>query len=71
MLKLVSKPDVVPNSLFMTDTIQINHTKPIGVGKFGRVFEAVYHGQLVALKMLHPVHHTGVCGFSFPTSECK
>ncbi|KAF8720159.1 hypothetical protein AX14_011259 [Amanita brunnescens Koide BX004] len=54
MLKLVSKPDVAPNSLFITSTIETDHIEPIAVGRFGRVFRARYGGQLVALKMLRP-----------------
>lgn len=73
MLKLVSKPDVVPNSLFITSTIEIDHIEHIGAGGFGNVFQARYGGQLVALKMVYqvPSHHARVRGFSFPTSECK
>jgi hypothetical protein len=61
MFRLVSKTDVMPRSLFISDVEK--DPGAIVVGGFGSVFKGKRGGQLVALKMLYRGHHPGVRGF--------
>lgn len=66
MFMLVSKIDIMPRSLFITDVEK--DSQAIAVGGFGKVFKGKRGGQLVALKMLYQGHHEGVrvsTGFNF------
>ena len=62
MFKLISKIDVIPKSLFITDVEK--DPQAIVAGGFGNVFKGKRDGQLVALKMLYKGHRAGVRGFS-------
>jgi hypothetical protein len=62
MIKLVSKTNVLPRHLFITDLEK--DPQAVAVGGFGRVFKGKYGGQLVALKMLYQSRRPGVRGFS-------
>ena len=62
MSKLVSKTDVMPSSLFITDVEK--DPQAIAVGGFGKVFMGKRGGQLVALKMLFRGRHVGVLDFT-------
>jgi serine/threonine protein kinase len=62
MFKLVSKTDVMPRSLFITDIEK--DPQAIAVGGFGKVFMGKCGEQLVAMKMLFRGHHAGVRGFT-------
>ena len=62
MFKLISKIDVIPRSLFITDVEKDPHA--IVAGGFGNVFKGIHDGQLVALKMLYKGHRAGVRKFS-------
>jgi hypothetical protein len=64
MLKLVSKTNIFPRPLFITEIEK--DPQAIAVGGFGRVFKGKYGGQLVAMKMLYHSGHS-VCGFPSPT----
>ena len=66
MLRLISKIDTVPRSLFITDVEK--DSSAIAMGGFGNVFEGKHNGQLVALKVLYK-GHCKVCGFPFPASQ--
>jgi hypothetical protein len=52
MFKLISKTNVLPKSLFITDA-KILET--IGIGGFGRVLKGEHEGQEVAMKVLYQV----------------
>ena len=75
MFKLVSKTDVMPRSLFITDVEK--DSQAIAVGGFGKIFKGKCGGQLVALEMLYHGHHRdpGVRGFlqclQFPILICS
>ena len=64
MIKLVSKTNVLPRHLFITD-LEIE-PQAVAVGGFGRVFKGKCGGQPVALKMLYQSRRPGVRGFSSP-----
>lgn len=66
MFKLVSKTNVLPRSLFITDVKK--DPQAIAVGGFGSVFKGKHGGQLVALKMLYKSRHAQVRGFPSTTS---
>ncbi|KAF8696555.1 hypothetical protein AX14_001521 [Amanita brunnescens Koide BX004] len=55
MFKLISKTNVLPKSLFITDA-KILET--IGIGGFGRVLKGEHEGQEVAMKVLYQVQDT-------------
>ena len=55
MLRLMSKIDTMPRSLFITDVEK--DSSAIAMGGFGNVFEGKHNGQLVALKILYKGHH--------------
>ena len=64
MIRLVSKTNVLPRHLFITD-LEIE-PQAIAVGGFGKVFKGKCGGQPVALKMLYQSRRPGVRGFSSP-----
>ena len=64
MIKLVSKTNVLPRHLFITDLEK--DPQAVAVGGFGRVFKGKHGGQLVALKMLYQSRRPGVRGFLSP-----
>ena len=66
MFKLMSKTNILPRPLFITNIEKDPHA--IAVGGFGRVFKGKYGVQLVALKMLYHGRRTGVRVFLSPTS---
>ena len=52
MSKLISKADVIPQSLYITNvSVDADHSL-IGIGGNGRVFKGTYKEDVVALKML-------------------
>ncbi|KAF8330498.1 kinase-like domain-containing protein [Amanita rubescens] len=55
MLELVSKKNIIPKSLFVTDVKTAKMTV-IGIGGFGRVFKGAYKGLPVALKVVDRGH---------------
>ncbi|KAF8690274.1 hypothetical protein AX14_003036 [Amanita brunnescens Koide BX004] len=57
MYDLISKRNVMPGSLFLTD-VKAN-TDIIAIGGFGRVFKGEHKGQPVALKVLTRGHKNG------------
>ncbi|KAF8716612.1 hypothetical protein AX14_012280 [Amanita brunnescens Koide BX004] len=57
MFKLVSKANILPRPLFITDIEK--DPQAVAVGGFGRVFKGKYSGQLVALKMLYHSRRPG------------
>ena len=66
MFELVSKTNVLPRSLFITNVEK--DPQAIAVGGFGTVFKGKRGGQLVALKMLYKSRRAGVRGFPSATS---
>ena len=67
MIKLVSKTNVLPRHLFITD-LEIE-PQAVAVGGFGRVFKGKCGGQPVALKMLYQKVVVQECvSFRPPTS---
>ncbi len=59
MFELVSKTNIIPKSLFVTD---VKTETMIAIGGFGRVFMGVYKGLPVALKVVDR-GHTDVSAF--------
>ena len=59
MFELVSKTNMIPKSLFLTD---VKIETMIAIGGFGRVFMGVYKGLPVALKVVDK-GHTDVSAF--------
>jgi hypothetical protein len=64
LFKLISMTEVIPRSLFVTN---ITNLESISVGGFGRVFEGLYEGKPVAVKMLYHACHE-VRSFTFTSS---
>ena len=54
MFELVSKTNIIPKSLFVTDVTTAKTM--IGRGGFGHVFKGVYKGLPVALKVVDRGH---------------
>jgi hypothetical protein len=67
MFKLVSKTNILPRALFITDIKK--DPQAIAIGGFGRVFKGTYRGQVVGLKMLYHSRRPGVRGLLSPTSS--
>jgi hypothetical protein len=64
MYYLISKKDVMPRSLFITDVKSKVDISGIAIGGFGRVFRGEHKGQLVALKVLSRGHkHVSILPF--------
>ncbi|KAF8351827.1 kinase-like domain-containing protein [Amanita rubescens] len=59
MYYLISKKDVMPRSLFVTDVKSKVDVSGIAIGGFGRVFRGEHKGQPVALKVLSRGHKHG------------
>jgi serine/threonine protein kinase len=57
MFKLISKTDVIPTSLFITNVkTDFTAISAVGIGGYGRVFKGEHQGQTVALKILDKAH---------------
>lgn len=53
MFKLISKTDVIPSSLFITNVkTDFSIIGAVGIGGYGRVFRGEHEGRTVALKIL-------------------
>ena len=57
MFCLISKSNVIPPSLFITDVTTETHLGSIGRGGFGRVFRGEYKGQQVGVKVVEKGHN--------------
>lgn len=67
MYYLISKKDVMPRSLFVTDVKSKVDVSGIAIGGFGCIFRGEHKGDLVALKVLRRGHkHVSIYCPSFP-----
>ena len=58
LMDKLSRRDILPKSLFITD-VQTD-LATIGMGGFGNVFKGEHEGRFVALKVLYRVSHNEV-----------
>ena len=64
MFKLISKTNVLPRSLFISD---VSILETIGIGGFGRVLKGDHGNKKVALKVLYQVQVSALPNLSLTT----
>ena len=67
LMDKLSRRDILPKSLFITD-VQTD-LATIGMGGFGNVFKGEHEGRFVALKVLYRVSHNEVSQLK-PSTLC-